>query len=69
MTVYAGNRRALNCEAGEMGQHLVEILDCGDGRMPCFECHGTGDWPYGPTPAECGPCVDCKGTGKIMVSI
>ncbi len=39
------------------------------GIMPiaCPECEGTGWWGYGPTPDECGPCVDCKGTGKILI--
>ncbi len=64
MEVFAGFVRA------SAGIHMIEILGDGcAGRMTCFECGGTGDWPYGPTPAECGPCVDCKGTGKILVSI
>jgi len=36
-------------------------------QVDCFECGGTGDWPYGSTPETCGPCIDCKGTGKIFV--
>jgi hypothetical protein len=38
------------------------------GEITCIECNGTGWWGFGPTPAECGPCVDCKGTGRIFVS-
>ena len=49
----------------------IEMLspEIGAGRMSCPECEGTGWWGYGPTEAECGLCVDCKGTGKILVSI
>lgn len=46
-------------------------LGCGAGQVTCFECGGTGDWtPFHPEP-ENGPysCVDCKGTGKILISI
>jgi hypothetical protein len=44
---------------------------CGAGEVPCFECGGTGDWtPFHPEP-EKGPfqCVECKGTGRLLVSI
>lgn len=52
------------------GEREVVILGDGvSGSIVCFECVGSGDWPYGPTEAECGPCVDCKGTGRILVSI
>ena len=47
----------------------VEYLSCGAGKTKCLECGGTGDWPYGPTPDTCGPCIDCKGTGFILVSV
>mgnify|MGYP000709281411 CR=1 FL=1 len=46
-------------------------VGCGAGQVPCFECGGDGDWTkYHPEP-ELGPfpCVDCKGTGRIYISI
>lgn len=54
----------------------VEPLDMGNGvgQVPCFECGGDGDWSkYHPDPEithkdQC-PCVDCKGTGKVYISI
>lgn len=39
------------------------------GQFACRECAGTAWWGYGPTPAECGPCVDCKGTGRVWVGL
>ena len=46
-------------------------LGCGAGEGDCFECGGTGDWaPFHPDPPPEGlPCVDCKGTGRILISI
>ena len=44
---------------------------CGAGEITCPECEGDGDWTkFHPEP-ELGPfqCVQCKGTGKILVSI
>jgi hypothetical protein len=49
----------------------VVDLDGVAGEIACLECGGTGDWtPYLP-PAEPGPqpCIDCKGTGRMLVSI
>lgn len=48
-----------------------EDLGCGAGRVSCFECGGDGDWTkFHPEP-ELGPfqCVDCKGTGSVLISI
>lgn len=39
------------------------------GRVACHECGGSGWWGYGPTEAECGPCVVCKGTGREWVGL
>ena len=39
------------------------------GLVVCKECGGSGDWSYGPTPDTCGPCIDCKGTGEVLVSV
>jgi len=50
-----------------------EVIDL-DGvadEIACLECGGTGDWtPFLP-PGEPGPqpCIDCKGTGRMLVSI
>lgn len=41
------------------------------GQVQCFECGGDGDWTkFHPEP-HLGPfpCVDCKGTGKVWVSV
>lgn len=51
----------------------VQPIDrgCGAGEVPCFECGGDGDWTkYHPEP-EKGPyqCVNCKGTGRVLVCI
>jgi DnaJ-class molecular chaperone len=51
----------------------INVVDLGNGagQTTCFECGGTGDWtPYHPEP-ETGPyqCVQCKGTGRILISI
>ena len=47
---------------------------CGAGQVTCFECGGDGDWSkFHPDPSittkEHCPCVDCKGTGLIYISI
>jgi DnaJ-class molecular chaperone len=39
------------------------------GQVPCHECGGTGWWGFGPIPSTCGPCVDCKGTGREWVGL
>jgi hypothetical protein len=44
-------------------------IGCGAGAVPCFECGGSGWWGFA-EPLEPGcPCNDCKGTGKVLVSI
>jgi len=44
---------------------------CGAGEVPCFECDGTGDWtPFHPDPPPEGVlCVECKGTGRVLISV
>ncbi|WP_291712003.1 hypothetical protein [Bradyrhizobium sp.] len=67
MTVYVGWSR--NTEV------TVEIADlgCGAGEIVCLECGGDGDWtkfyPEPETLTEPMRCVDCKGTGRQLVSI
>ena len=51
----------------------VELLDCGAGLIVCPECGGDGDWrKFHPEPElhpEGFACVECKGTGRVLVSI
>ena len=47
----------------------VERLGVGAGKVRCFECDGTG---VSPLSAELFParvCIECKGTGFILVSV
>lgn len=48
-------------------------LGCGAGEIPCFECGGDGDWtkfhPEPKTLSEPLKCIDCKGTGRVLVSV
>jgi hypothetical protein len=67
MTVFGGWLRETAIEA--------EIIDrgAGAGEIVCLECGGDGDWtkfhPEPETLAEPLKCVDCKGTGRILVSM
>jgi hypothetical protein len=51
----------------------VEHLGCGAGRIVCRECGGDGDWlkyhPESELHPEGFPCVECKGTGRVLVSV
>lgn len=50
----------------------TEEPEIGAALCTCPECGGTGDWtPFYPEPLPPGslPCVDCKGTGRVWVSI
>jgi hypothetical protein len=51
----------------------VEPSGCGAGRIVCRECGGDGDWlKFHPEPElhrEGFPCVECKGTGWVLVSV
>jgi hypothetical protein len=65
MIAYLGWSRTTEVEVNPID------FGCGAGQVDCFECEGSGDWTkFHPEP-ELGPfrCVDCKGTGKIFVSI
>jgi len=51
----------------------VEDLGCGAGRIVCRECGGDGDGLKCHPEPELHPegfaCVECKGTGRVLVSI
>lgn len=51
----------------------IEIVDlgCGAAEIRCLECGGDGNWGKF-APEIVGPdcaCIDCKGTGRQLVSI
>lgn len=65
MLVYAGMERTT-----EVTKAIID-LGGGAGACVCLECGGGGDWTkFHPEP-ELGPfpCVQCKGTGMMLVSI
>lgn len=37
--------------------------------LGCIECCGTGWWDFAPYATPGGPCVDCKGTGRVWVGL
>lgn len=39
------------------------------GQIACLECSGTGWWAYAAYAMPPGPCVDCKGTGRVYVGL
>ncbi len=47
---------------------IITHICQGVGQIDCIECDGTGWWPYGPTDKECGPCIECKGTSRVLIS-
>ncbi len=67
MIAYLGFRRETEV--------VVQPIDlgCGAGEVQCFECIGSGDWTqFHPEPhlfPDGLPCVTCKGTGKVLISI
>lgn len=67
MIAYLGFRRDTEVEVRPID------LGCGAGEVTCFECGGDGDWtkfhPDESLPPCSEPCVCCKGTGKVLVSI
>lgn len=64
MTAYVGFWRET-----EVGVE-VKDLGAGAGETDCFECRGTGDWPFHPDPAlKDLKCVCCKGTGRVLIGI
>lgn len=63
MTVYCGSLRETEVILS------VEDLGNGAGRIACLECYGTGLWAFMEPEIPAFPCVECKGTGKILVSV
>ena len=62
--VYRGFKRETEVEV-----IVTEICpEMGVGQIDCIECEGDGWWGYGPTENECGPCVECKGSGRVLVN-
>lgn len=65
MVVYCAN----NCNT----EVEIDVADigCGAGEIQCLECGGDGNWGKF-APEIVGPdcaCVDCKGTGRQLVTI
>lgn len=67
MTAYLGVLRETEVPC------VVVDLGCGAGETTCFECGGDGDWTkFHPEPETLPApiaCVDCKGTGRVLISI
>jgi hypothetical protein len=68
----AAKTELMECYIGEnndtVALQLVTDMGAGAGETNCFECSGTGEWPWDPD-GKMRQCVDCKGTGKVYVSI
>lgn len=63
MIVYCGFHRTTEVEVE------VKDLGLGAGEIDCLECGGDGDWTkYHPENIPT-VCVECKGTGKILIAI
>ncbi len=62
-TIYCGQSRNTEVERD------VELLGCGVGRIDCLECGGSGVWTFMEPEIPAEPCVPCKGTGKVLVSV
>ena len=53
-------------------EHVRRVSFPGDatvGLIACWECGGTGWWGYGPAEDVNGPCVECKGTGRVPIGL
>ncbi len=60
---------ARNCNTAV--ERSVIDRGCGAGEIVCLECGGDGNWGKF-APEEVGPeftCPDCKGKGRMLVSI
>jgi DnaJ-class molecular chaperone len=68
MIVYRGFKRETEVACD------VTLLECGAGEIACIECGGDGDWTkFYPDPdmrlTTTMPCVECKDTGRTLVSV
>lgn len=43
--------------------------DSAVGQVACHECFGSGWWGWVGQPDVDGPCIDCKGTGRLWVGL
>ena len=74
MGEYSGQYSSMTVDYGRRKQKqiykVVKDLGCGAGETSCMECDGSGKWPFAPyaVPPD-SDCVDCKGTGKVLVSV
>jgi hypothetical protein len=60
---------ALNCDT-PVEDDVVD-LGAGAGEIHCLECGGDGNWgKFAPeiVGIDC-KCLDCKGTGRLLVSV
>lgn len=59
------------CGFGRETEVLVDVepVTWGVGRIDCLECGGSGEWPFMEPEIPTHPCVTCKGTGKVLVSL
>jgi DnaJ-class molecular chaperone len=51
-----------------VGVEVVRV-GAGAGKVRCFECDGTGVSPLPPELYPARTCVECKGTGFVLVSV
>lgn len=63
MTVYCGRNFATGIE------REVRAVAPGVGEIDCMECEGTGWWAFMEPEIPGEPCVQCKGTGRQLISI
>ncbi len=64
MEVYSGRLR----ESAGVCSVLIVGGDVA-GEIDCFECGGTGWWDFMEPYIDADYCVDCKGTGRILISV
>jgi hypothetical protein len=61
----------MDCYVGEnnneVAHQLVKDMGAGAGLTKCVVCEGAGRWH--PDEATMALCINCDGTGKVLVSI
>jgi hypothetical protein len=73
-TAYLGWYREIPIEV----EVTEEDIKRGYAHVPCFECEGIGIWDYYPNSyfdydkeiptGKEFQCIDCKGTGKVLIN-